>query len=59
VPEASRAALILREFEGLSYREIAEALNIPIGTVMSRLNYARKVLRQELLGQTTARQEGR
>ena len=51
LPEASRAALILREYEGLSYREIAEALNIPLGTVMSRLNYARKKLRQELRGQ--------
>jgi len=49
LPEASRAALILREYEGLSYREIAEALNIPIGTVMSRLNYARRRLREELL----------
>jgi RNA polymerase sigma-70 factor (ECF subfamily) len=48
VPEASRAVLVLREYEGLSYREIAEALDIPIGTVMSRLNYARKLLRERL-----------
>ncbi|MCD6291270.1 MAG: sigma-70 family RNA polymerase sigma factor [Anaerolineae bacterium] len=48
LPERSRAALILREYEGLSYEEIAEALDIPIGTVMSRLNYARKRLREEL-----------
>ncbi|HEY63072.1 MAG TPA: sigma-70 family RNA polymerase sigma factor [Caldilineae bacterium] len=48
LPERSRAALILREYEGLSYQEIAEALDIPIGTVMSRLNYARKRLREEL-----------
>jgi RNA polymerase sigma-70 factor (ECF subfamily) len=48
LPEHSRAALILREYEGLSYQEIAEALNIPIGTVMSRLNYARKRLRETL-----------
>ncbi len=48
LPEHSRAALILREYEGLSYQEIAEALNIPIGTVMSRLNYARQRLREEL-----------
>lgn len=45
LPAQCRAALILREFEGLSYREIAEALGIPLGTVMSRLNYARKLLR--------------
>jgi RNA polymerase sigma-70 factor (ECF subfamily) len=43
--EASRAVLILREYGGLSYREIAAALDIPVGTVMSRLNYARDRLR--------------
>jgi RNA polymerase sigma-70 factor (ECF subfamily) len=48
LPPASRAVLVLREYEGLSYREIAEALDIPIGTVMSRLNYARNRLRQTL-----------
>ena len=46
LPDASRAVLVLREYEGLSYQEIADALNIPLGTVMSRLNYARKQLRQ-------------
>ena len=45
LPDASRAVLVLREYEGLSYHEIADTLNIPVGTVMSRLNYARKVLR--------------
>ena len=48
LPDASRAVLVLREFEGLSYQEISESLEIPIGTVMSRLNYARKLLREEL-----------
>lgn len=48
LPPASRAVLILREYEGLSYREIADTLNIPIGTVMSRLNYARNRLRESL-----------
>jgi len=48
LPQASRAVLILREFEGLSYREIAEALDISIGTVMSRLNYARTRLAEIL-----------
>ena len=49
LPEASRAALVLREYEGLSYAEIAAALGIPIGTVMSRLNYARGLLRDLLV----------
>jgi RNA polymerase sigma-70 factor (ECF subfamily) len=48
LPPASRAALVLREYEGLSYREIAETLDIPIGTVMSRLSYARNHLRDAL-----------
>lgn len=43
--EANRAVLVLREYGGLSYREIAAALGIPLGTVMSRLNYARSSLR--------------
>jgi len=48
LPEASRAALILREYEGFSYREISETLGIPVGTVMSRLHYARGKLQKEL-----------
>jgi RNA polymerase sigma-70 factor (ECF subfamily) len=48
LPPASRAVLVLREYEGLSYQEIADALGIPIGTVMSRLNYARNRLRESL-----------
>jgi RNA polymerase sigma-70 factor (ECF subfamily) len=48
LPPASRAVLVLREYEGLSYREIAGTLDIPVGTVMSRLNYARRWLRQAL-----------
>ena len=48
LPPASRAVLVLREYEDLSYREIANTLGIPIGTVMSRLNYARNRLREAL-----------
>jgi RNA polymerase sigma-70 factor (ECF subfamily) len=48
LPDASRAVLVLREYEGMSYHEIADALDIPVGTVMSRLNYARKLLKDTL-----------
>ena len=43
-----REILILKEFEDYSYKEIADALDIPIGTVMSRLYYARKKLAGKL-----------
>lgn len=45
LPEACRVVLVLREFEQLSYQDIASTLDIPIGTVMSRLNYARERLK--------------
>jgi RNA polymerase sigma-70 factor (ECF subfamily) len=48
VPEVFRETLILRDIEELSYDEIARALEIPIGTVMSRLSRGRAVLRQAL-----------
>jgi RNA polymerase sigma-70 factor (ECF subfamily) len=48
LPDACRAVLVLREYEGMSYHEIADALDIPVGTVMSRLNYARKLLKDRL-----------
>lgn len=44
LPAHERETLVLREFEELRYREIAELLGIPIGTVMSRLYSARKAL---------------
>ncbi len=44
-----RSAFLLREVEGLSYREIADALEIPEGTVGSRLNRARRELKQYLI----------
>lgn len=46
--ERERETLVLREFEGLRYREIAELLGIPIGTVMSRLYRARRSLASEI-----------
>ncbi len=48
LPEAARSVLVLREYGGLSYQEIASVLDVPIGTVMSRLNYARNRLREIL-----------
>jgi len=47
LPENYREVLVLRELEGLDYRDIAVVANIPIGTVMSRLSRARAALRQE------------
>ncbi|OGQ06436.1 MAG: hypothetical protein A2026_05575 [Deltaproteobacteria bacterium RBG_19FT_COMBO_46_12] len=48
LPAEQRAAIIFREVEGLSYQEMADAMECSIGTVMSRLHYARKRM-QELL----------
>jgi len=45
-----REIILLKHFHGLSYKEMAEALEIPIGTVMSRLHHARQALR-EVLGE--------
>ena len=44
-----REALVLREIEGLAYKEIGFVLKVPIGTVMSRLSRARNLLARELL----------
>ena len=46
LPVELREALVLRELEGLSYKEMAEVSQIPIGTVMSRLARGRKRLRR-------------
>ncbi len=48
LPEVHRQVVLLREVEGLSYKEIAEVLEIKEGTVMSRLFYARRKLQEQL-----------
>ena len=48
LPDRQREVLVLKEFEGLRYREIADLLGIPIGTVMSRLYAARRQLAASL-----------
>ena len=52
LPPVWREVLILRELEGLSYKEIARVVGIPVGTVMSRLARARTRLQQQLTGPT-------
>ncbi len=48
LPEDLRTAIVLRELEGLSYEEIAESMNCPIGTVRSRIFRARDAIANEL-----------
>jgi len=48
LPEDLRTAIVLRELEGLSYEEIAESMNCPIGTVRSRIFRAREAVAEEL-----------
>jgi RNA polymerase sigma factor (sigma-70 family) len=51
LPSRQREILILREFEELSYEEIARVLEVPEGTVMSRLARARQLLKTTLISQ--------
>ncbi|MCZ7602268.1 MAG: sigma-70 family RNA polymerase sigma factor [Melioribacteraceae bacterium] len=46
--DSDREIIILKEFENYSYKEIAEMLEIPIGSVMSKLHYARKKLAEKI-----------
>jgi RNA polymerase sigma-70 factor, ECF subfamily len=48
LPDHFHQMLVLRELEGLSYRELSDVIGIPIGTVMSRLSRARRALRGAL-----------
>jgi RNA polymerase sigma-70 factor (ECF subfamily) len=54
LPPEQRAVLMLVSVEGVSYKEAAEILEIPIGTVMSRLARARLALGRAIEGETTA-----
>jgi len=65
VPQDFRAVVLLTDVEEFSYKEAAGILNVPIGTVMSRLSRGRKMLREKLAGQAASygiarsHQEGR
>jgi len=48
LPEQFRTAVLLADVEGFSYKEIAEIMDVPIGTVMSRLHRGRKALEKRL-----------
>ena len=48
LPESFRLPVLLADVEGFAYREIAEMLEVPIGTVMSRLHRGRKAMQREL-----------
>ncbi len=48
LPEDMRSAIVLRDIEGMSYEEIANALNINIGTIKSRISRGREKLREKL-----------
>lgn len=50
IPEQFRSAILLADVEEFSYKEVAALLEVPIGTVMSRIARGRKLLRQQLAG---------
>lgn len=54
LPRGFQEVVLLADIQELTYREIAAALDVPIGTVMSRLSRARQMLRQQLVGSMDA-----
>jgi len=59
VPQDFRAVVLLVDVEEFSYKETAGILNVPVGTVMSRLSRGRKMLREKLAGQAASYGIGR
>jgi len=55
LPEQFRMAVLLADVEGFSYKEIAEIMDVPVGTVMSRLHRGRRALQKRLLEYATER----
>jgi RNA polymerase sigma-70 factor (ECF subfamily) len=55
LPMIYREAVLLCDVEEMKYQEIAQVLSVPVGTVMSRIARGRKLLRQMLAGERTAR----
>jgi len=55
LPDTFREAIYLADVEGFAYKEIAEIMGTPVGTVMSRLHRGRKALQQALHGYATSR----
>ena len=58
LPSYHKAVILMREVEGLSYEEMAEAMNVSKGTIMSRLFHARQKL-QKTLADCYAEENGR
>jgi RNA polymerase sigma factor (sigma-70 family) len=58
LPAEAREVLVLREIEDLSYKQIAAVLDLPIGTIMSRIARAREKLAVELKGRLERRDHG-
>ncbi len=58
LPADTREILVLREIEDLSYKQIASVLDLPVGTIMSRLARAREKLAVELRGRLGRREHG-
>ena len=55
LPDTFKLPVILADVEGFAYKEIAEMLDIPVGTVMSRLHRGRKAMQKELYEYAKAR----